>query len=169
MEAVYSGRFLKVVQRDGWEYVTRGNITVVGIVAIHFAKLILVEQFRKPINRNIIEIPAGLCGDKGVEHQIDVARRELIEETGFEAGEMKHVGAPCPASAGLTDEAMQLFFANQLKRVSSGGGLASEGENIIVHEVPLVNIWEWISEKELEGTAVDARVYAAIAIAHKNM
>lgn len=167
MEPLFKGKFIEVVQRNGWEYVTRGKMSVVGIIAVHNQKLILVEQFRAPINRNIIEIPAGLCGDKGEEQPMAVAKRELLEETGLEAGKLTPIGQPCPASAGLTDETMQLFLATELKRINAGGGMQDEGENIIVHEVYLQDIWNWIDAKEQEGIAVDSRVYAAIAIAAK--
>src|SRR5436190_21784999 len=89
-EVLYEGKFRRYVRRGGWEYVARRNVTgIVGIIAVtDDGKLVLVEQFRPPVGKNVIEIPAGLAGDvAGSEHEAlaEAARRELLEETGYEA------------------------------------------------------------------------------------
>ncbi|MEL6797861.1 MAG: DNA mismatch repair protein MutT, partial [Planctomycetota bacterium] len=60
-----TGRFLSLVSRNGWEFATRVNARgVVAVVATTEAnELVLVEQFRPPVGRSVIEIPAGLVGD----------------------------------------------------------------------------------------------------------
>jgi ADP-ribose pyrophosphatase len=64
-EVLLDGKFLRYVRRGNWEFVQRKKVTgIVGIVAITAArKLLLVEQYRVPLKRNVIEIPAGLAGD----------------------------------------------------------------------------------------------------------
>lgn len=58
-----AGRFLNLVSKDGWEYATRTGST--GVVAITADDhVLLIEQFRPPVDRFVIEIPAGLAGDR---------------------------------------------------------------------------------------------------------
>ena len=64
------------------------------------------------------------------------------------------------SSAGLTDECVTLFFARNLKKVGTGGGDANE--KITVHEVPLVEIDDYLEQQVRSGTLLDGRVYAAI-------
>ena len=80
---IASGRFLRFVQRDGWEFVTRSNASgVVAIIALtDDDELILIEQHRPPLGRTVIEIPAGLVGDdaeKTGEADLEAARREFL-------------------------------------------------------------------------------------------
>src|SRR6476660_4648772 len=104
----YDGKYLQVLKRGKWEYVSRKKITgIVGIIPVtDDGKLILIEQFRMPVGKTVIELPAGLAGDvEGEENEplVNAARRELLEETGYEAKEMIEVAAGTP-SAGLCDE-----------------------------------------------------------------
>ena len=160
----WKGRHLRVVVRDGWEYVSRTAPTgVVGIVAVTAdGKLILVEQHRVPVNAAVIELPAGLVGDKPGEEAETLetaAQRELIEETGYTAESMTRL-IEATSSAGLTDECVTLLLARGLKKVSQGGGDGSE--KIIVHEIPLAEIGTWLGEQQLAGKRVDFKVFAAL-------
>ena len=83
------GRFLHLVEVDKWEYVDR--VIASGVVAVAAvtddARLILVEQFRPPVGRPVIELPAGLCGDDpGAAGELlaEAGCRELLEETGLD-------------------------------------------------------------------------------------
>jgi ADP-ribose pyrophosphatase len=62
---ICAGRHLTLRSINGWEFVERNRVS--GIVAVQAIteerKLLLVEQFRAPVNRRVIEIPAGLAGD----------------------------------------------------------------------------------------------------------
>ena len=62
---IAKGRYLTFVNDGGWEYVTRPGVAgVVVIVAVtEDRKLVLVEQYRAPVHRRVIELPAGLVGD----------------------------------------------------------------------------------------------------------
>ena len=109
------GNYLGLYERDGWEFADRPNATgVVGILPLTSnSEVILVEQFRKPVNARVIEIPAGLVGDEKEyreETLADSARRELLEETGFQAGSMELL-LSTPTSAGMTPEVTHLFLA----------------------------------------------------------
>ena len=92
-KTLYAGRWLRLVADGHWEYVTRNrDVEAVAIVAVtDDRQLLLVEQFRIPLGRICIELPAGLVGDDpGHEGEgLDIAAsRELLEETGYQAGKM---------------------------------------------------------------------------------
>lgn len=161
-------RYLRLVRRGKWEFVTRKNITgIVGILAVTGdGKLVLVEQFRPPVNASVIEIPAGLAGDNAAaagEQLADAALRELEEETGYRAAQLELLTSGA-ASAGLSDEIITLFRARGLTKVSEGGGDASE--SITVHEVPLDQVHDWLTNNARQGKVIDLKVYSALFFAH---
>jgi ADP-ribose pyrophosphatase len=90
------------------------------------------------------------------------ARRELLEETGYEARQMTALTAGV-ASAGLCDEVIQMMRATGLKKVAAGGG--EPGEQITVHEVPLEEVEGWLAERRKEGTLLDLKIYGALYFA----
>ncbi len=159
------GRYLTLLDDNGWEYVTRPNIKgVVVIVAItDDDKLLLVEQHRPAVGRKVIELPAGLVGDVDAEESLSAAaERELIEETGFAAGEMVAL-AEGPVAVGVSDETISFFRARTPRRVGAGGGDASE--EITTHEVPLPELRRFLSDRAAAGTAVDPKIYAGLFLA----
>jgi ADP-ribose pyrophosphatase len=160
----WEGKFLRVIKCGRWEYAERlGTTGAVAIVALtDDAKLVLTEQYRIPVGCRVVELPAGLAGDvpeQAAEAFAEAARRELLEETGYEAREMVCL-ASGPPSAGLASEIVTLFRATGLRRVAGGGGDAHE--QIQVHEVPLANIDQWLKERMAQGALVDPKVYAGL-------
>jgi ADP-ribose pyrophosphatase len=87
-------------------------------------KIVLIRQFRFPINKEIWEIPAGKL-DRGEKPEIG-AKRELKEETGYEAKELKKIGE-FYLSPGYSTEYMYLFLAKGLKK---GEQSLDKGEKI---------------------------------------
>ena len=87
------------------------------------------------------------------------AQRELLEETGYRAGQLREL-VTLASSAGLTDECVTLFMAEKLEKVGPGGGDASE--EITVHEIPRASIDHWLSGATERGAVIDSRVYAAL-------
>jgi ADP-ribose pyrophosphatase len=162
-KVLYSGKFLRMVSRNGWECVDRVNISgIVAIVAItDDAEIVLVEQHRPPIGKSCIELPAGLAGDLGAEDLKTAAIRELLEETGYEAGKMVELGTGT-TSAGMSGEMITMFVATELKKVSDGGGDGSE--NITVHLVDGAKLPEFLKEKQAT-CAIDLKVWSGIAMA----
>jgi ADP-ribose pyrophosphatase len=122
----WEGKFLRVVKIGRWEFAERVN-DVQGVVIIAITpegKLLLTEQERLPVGKRVIELPAGLAGDLDSNHGENpaaAARRELLEETGYEATEMTWLAAG-PPSAGLSSEMVSFFRATGLRRVGKGGG-----------------------------------------------
>lgn len=166
---LYDGKYLRLVQRDDWQFVQRKNINgIVGIIALTPEnRLILIEQYRVPLAASVIEIPAGLSGDEpGApgEPLTDAARRELLEETGYHADAFEQV-AQGSSSAGLTDELITLFVARGLRKIGAGGGDASE--KIIVHEVPLDEVEPWLKQQTDRGAIIDLKVHAALHFAQR--
>lgn len=157
-------KFIRFVRDQGWEYVERINSTgVVVIVAMNKKnEVILTEQYRAPMKKNVIEFPAGLAGDLPEDQDEDfslAAKRELLEETGYEAGSMKFL-TKGPPSPGLTTETIDFYRAKKLKKVSDGGGV--DGEDITVHEIPFKKVERWLKKREKEGVLVDPKVYAGL-------
>lgn len=158
-EIRWEGRYIVAKTRGRWEYVGRNrNIKAAVILAIHDGDVILVEQFRMPLGRPCIELPAGLIGDEaGAENEdaATAAARELEEETGYRPGRIESLGE-FHSSPGMVTEAFTLFRAHDLEKVSEGGGV--EGEGITVHRVALTEIESFLSVKRTEGYAIDTRM-----------
>jgi ADP-ribose pyrophosphatase len=165
-QIVYHGRHLSMKKIGKWEYATR-NITspAVGIVAItDDNRVLLVEQFRVPVDRTVIELPAGLTGDiAGFESEslFEAAKRELWEETGYRAERWTELGLGY-SSPGLTDEATMLFLAEQVQKHGEAEGDGSE--SITVHEVPFDDVPRWLTERK---AIADWKLYAGLFAAEK--
>ena len=159
----FQGRFLSLLDRNGWEFASRSNASgVVVIVAVtEQDEMVLVEQFRPPVGARVIELPAGLVGDLDDENEskLDAASRELEEETGFSAAEVE-VLMEAPSSAGMTDEIITFVLARHLSRTGSGGG--DESEDIQVHTIPLKSIDEWLQSQAAAGKPLDPKIFAAL-------
>lgn len=164
---LYEGKYVDFVRLRHWEFASRPNISgIIYILAINDErKVILVEQYRIPVEKRVIELPAGLAGDvpgSETEPLELAARRELLEETGYEAQEWEEITAGPPA-AGITNEVVTLFRARGLTKVGEGGG--DDTEDIVVHEVPLDGIDAWLNERHREGLLIDPKVYAGLYFA----
>jgi len=161
-EVVWEGRFIAAKKRGKWEYVSRTrNIGAAAILAIHEGEVILVEQFRVPIGSYCLELPAGLIGDDGEDEEVALAAiRELEEEAGYRAERMVDLGR-FHASPGMSSEGFTLLRAEGLTKVSQGGGV--EGENIVVHHVPLAEVADFVATKRAEGCAMDVKLLVLLA------
>jgi ADP-ribose pyrophosphatase len=168
MEELYKGKYLTFCKQNSWEWVVRNNCrTVVVIIPIlDNSKTIFVEQFRKPVQADVIEFPAGLVGDGDDfnENIAEAAGRELEEETGYLPGKLTYI-TQGPGSAGLSNESMELYLAEDLRKTSDGGGV--DGENIIVHVVDLDNVDSWLAEQEKAGKVIDLKVWSGLYIIQK--
>jgi ADP-ribose pyrophosphatase len=162
-QTVYEGQHIRVKTCGRWEYVERTKASAgVAIVALTPEnKLILVEQYRVPMQKAVIELPAGLAGDQEDEHEafLEAAKRELLEETGYEASNWTEC-AGGPPSAGLSTEVVIFFAARNLRKTSAGGGEGSE--NIQVHEVALSDLHPWLKLKKDSGLWIDPKIYCGL-------
>lgn len=162
------GDYLRLIRRDGWEYAERSNArcAVIIVAVTPQDRLLLVEQYRVPINAATIEMPAGLVGDIDSDESIEAAAgRELEEETGWRAEQVSLL-MQGPTSAGMSNEVIAFARASGLRRVGSGGG--DDSEDITVHEVPRSEAAAWLCRKAAEGYAIDPKLYAGLYFVDRN-
>ncbi|MEJ7933146.1 NUDIX hydrolase [Sphingobium sp. AN558] len=160
-EVMWQGRFITARRRGQWEYVGRARgIRAAVIVAVDDASdgrhVLLVDQYRVPLGKRCIELPAGLVGDEDEgEEATGAAARELEEETGYRAGRLETLGEFF-SSPGMVSESFTLFRAHDLVKNGPGGGV--DGEDIRVLRVPLVDIHARIAALRGEGYAIDVKI-----------
>ncbi len=163
-EIVWQGKFITAKRRGRWEYVGRARgIRAAVILAIDEGHVLLVEQYRVPLGRVCLELPAGLIGDGdgGEDESAEAAAiRELEEETGYRAARMESLGE-FMSSPGMVSESFTLLRARGLEQVGEGGG--TEHEDITVHRVPLANVRQFVAERRALGHAIDVRVALLLA------
>jgi len=172
-KTVWEGKYLRCLEITyadpkgmlrKWESVERVNCD--GIVAIvpvtDKGEVVLIRQFRPAVNSYVIEFPAGL-NDRS-ERLEDAARRELLEETGFEPRELQLL-AQGPLSSGSSGEILTVYFAKGLKHV--GIQERDETEDIEVMEIPLGQVYENLARLAEEGNLIDLKIFGLIDLARK--
>ena len=157
IETMWQGRFITAKREGKWEYVGRARgIRAAVIVAIDDGHIILVEQYRVPLKRQCIELPAGLIGDETEGEAVAIAAaRELEEETGYRADRIEEIGE-FASSPGMVSETFTLVRAHGLEKVHDGGGV--EGEDITVHRVALADIPAFIGRERATGKMMDVKL-----------
>src|SRR5579884_2724465 len=132
LQTMWQGKYIGALKRGPWEYVSRtGSTNAVVILAEHDGKVILIEQYRVPVGRRCVELPAGLVGDEDKHATIEgTAVKELEEETGFTADRIERLGE-FHSSPGMVAESFTLVRAHGVRNVGEGGG--TEHEDITVH------------------------------------
>ena len=177
VQIIAEGRFLRFAKRQNWEYVERVNVRDVAVLVPITSEdeIVLVEQFRIPVQARMIELPAGLVGDEEEfreEDLLDAANRELEEETGYRAERLTLL-TRAPSSGGMTSELVSFLHASGLRKVGSGDALVQkhyvskrsrgvDGEDITVHVVPLREARRWLRGKEADGFLLDPKIHAGL-------
>lgn len=158
------GKYLRLVNDGRWEYAERSlGHGVVILVAVVEDRLLLTQQYRASVAKNVIELPAGLVGDlpsescESKETLETAARRELIEETGYSPGKLTLL-VEGPPSCGISNEIVSFFLAEDLTKVGSGGG--DDTENITVFEIELKDLESWSKQKARDGALIDPKIFA---------
>lgn len=156
-EIMWQGKYITVRKQGSWEYVGRArDIQAAVILAVEDGHVLLVEQYRVPLGRLCLELPAGLVGDETAGEPVELAAaRELEEETGYRASATEIIGE-FHSSPGMVSESFTLVRATGLSKVGRGGGDA--GENITVHRVPLATLPDFVAARRAQGVAVDVKL-----------
>ncbi|MBE0517313.1 MAG: NUDIX hydrolase [Methanophagales archaeon] len=125
----------------------------VAIVPLVNERVLLVEQYRKAIERRTLEIPAGTL-EEG-ESPEDCAKRELIEETGFNASQWDKLTSYYP-SPGYSSELIHIFKARGLEKVSD-----AEAE-LPIHHMDLEDVQRKIRTGEIQDSKTIIGVLLAL-------
>ncbi|HEV8231554.1 MAG TPA: NUDIX hydrolase [Thermoanaerobaculia bacterium] len=163
-EVLFEGRHLAFRRRRGWEYVEHraAKESVMVVALAEHGQIVLVEEFRPAVDASVICLPAGLVGDEGPEDRETAARRELREETGWEASTLEFLGRG-PGSAGMSSEIVSFYLARGVRRGGEQGD--REREEIRVHVVSVSQLTHWTREREAEGKLIDPKVWAGVHLA----
>ena len=174
-KTICEGRFLRFVavayvDSSGatreWEFFERVNCQ--GIVVIvpvtDDEEVLLIRQFRPPVNNYVVEFPAGL-NDQG-ETLEEAARRELIEETGYSAKEMIFL-AEGPLSSGASAETLTAYLAKGIEFI--GIGERDETEEIEVLRIPVDDLFQKLSLFRTQGDYVDLKILGLLMLARRRL
>ncbi len=159
---VFKGKVFDV-QVDTVRYNATGNLSqrdvalhkggAVIVALTEKRNIIFVKQFRYPLQKEIIELPAGKLDEK--EEPRICAARELKEETGYSAGKIDYLGS-IYTTPGYSNEELHIFLAEDLVKGEHSREEGEEGMQIL--ELPLEKAVSMISE----GKIKDAKTIAGI-------
>jgi ADP-ribose pyrophosphatase len=160
-ESIFKGKIISLqvdeVTLPSGKTATREIIRHPGAVAV-FALLndtmIVVEQYRKPLERSQVEIPAGKL--ESGENPLDAARRELEEETGYRSdSDSVRLISSFATSPGFADEIVHLYLAENLTK---GEARPDEDEFLDCEALTLEQAKQYIKE----GRICDAKTIMAV-------
>lgn len=172
-ETLYAGKYISLKRQTlldkndreiHWEFAERNGLMRAAAVFAMTEKgeVVLVRQYRPPLNGFTIEMPAGLL-DKPGEDPADTVVRELKEETGYETRGPVRFLLETHSSPGMTSEKVFIYHAQ------IGGGHPTEqdlddSEDIHVYPpVSVARLDEFLAGEEQKGYLVDYKILAAWA------
>lgn len=177
-ETVWQGKFLRVVlityedihgKIRQWEAVERVNCSGI-VVVIPITKdkeVVFIRQFRPVLGKYVVEFPAGLNDRE--ESLIEVAKRELVEETGLFSENILFL-AEGPVSSGLSTEVLTVFIATDVRNAPEEMKKKfppDESEKIEVLKVPLEYAFLKLEEFRKRGDHLDLKIYGFLELTRK--
>ncbi len=154
----FDGQMSNVVRRLNFE---RGDSVAAILLNKENRRVILINQFKYPTYKKgpgwITETVAGIL--EANEEPNEAIRREILEETGYKASNLTHI-ATFYVSPGGSSERIILYYAeiDSNNKISSGGGLAFEDEDIRLIEFSLQDLWTALES----GEFIDAKTIIAL-------
>ena len=166
-EMIYEGAILNVrrdevtaVKGHAYREIIEHNGAVAMIAIKDDGNVIMVSQYRYACGRAVLEIPAGKI-DKGETDPAQVAARELREETGYTAGNIKYLGKINPSVA-YSEEVIYIYAATGL---TPGEQDLDEDEAVEVVEMDFDALYDMAAGGEL----IDAKTVAGLMMAKKQV
>jgi ADP-ribose pyrophosphatase len=168
-EEMWKGRFLRVIKRPfmniesgkggHWELVKREvHGRIVAIMAVTPEKeVILVKIFRVPLKRYVLECAAGLP-DRPGEDEAELARRELLEETGYQCDKLEEVISG-PLNSGLMDDVLVFFLGTGARKITETNH--ENAEDIEVIKIPYNDLEHYLRNPP-DGMLVDLKIWALL-------
>ncbi len=176
---LWQGKYIKTCMityrdRNGterqWEAVQRINCGGVVIVVpiTGRGEIILIRQFRPPLNSYVIELPAGLI-DPG-EDVLSAGKRELLEETGFISSSYTLLTGGV-MSTGIDTDKWHIVLARDAEKAPEriiNAHPPDESENIESFIVPIDQLYERLEEFARAGDEIDLRIFGILEMAKRN-
>ena len=161
--SVFEGRLLHVIedrvrlpngQETVREYIRHPGACMM-IAFLDERTLLFERQYRYPLRRHFIELPAGTI-DPG-EDPLRTAQRELQEECGYVAAQWRHLGTLHPC-IGYADEHIEIYLARDLTHV---GHALDDGEFLEVFALTIAEAFEWVRDGRItEPKAITGLLWA---------
>ena len=136
------------------EFIDHPGATAI-IPLLNKTRIVLLNQYRHALRKYIWEIPAGTFDPR--ESAINCAKRELIEETGFSAGQWHRIGEITPVP-GYSDECIHIFLAGELQPADRH---LDKDEIIQVHEVEYEEAFHMIRRGDIQDAKTIAGLFMA--------
>ena len=128
------------------EYIEHPGAVMI-IPLLETGELVMERQYRYPLRRDVLELPAGKL-DAG-ESPLDCGKRELLEETGYTASSWRYLATTHPV-VGYSDEHIEIYLAQGLTHL---GATPDHDEHLEVFRIPLETALDWVRE----GRITDAK------------
>lgn len=167
---VYVGKILALradeVVMPGGTHARREVVEHLGAVAVVAVdeddNVVLIHQYRYPLDRRLWELPAGLLDVPG-EDAVRTAQRELAEEAGLAAGQWS-VLVDVATSPGFTDESVRVFLARELSEVDRPVAVGDEEADLVITRKPLAEAVRMVFAGEVANSPAVSGLLAAQAV-----